>query len=69
MKKKYLIYIFICFFGFIYGFMTHRNHIFPFKIIKKAQNFIKPSFSITEYELAKKKNIKAGINPIKTIKR
>lgn len=63
MKKKYLIYIFICLFGFIYGFMTHRNHIFPFKIIKKTQNFIKPSFSITEYELAKKEKYKSWNKP------
>jgi hypothetical protein len=57
-KKKYLIYVFIAIFFFTYGFLTHRNHIFPFKFIKKIQNQFIPKFNLDQYEAEIKEEYK-----------
>ena len=57
-KKKYLLYVFVGLFLFVYGFLTHRNHIFPFKFIKEIQNYLSAKPNVNQYETEIKEKYK-----------
>ena len=50
MRIKYFAILLICLFFFFYGFISHRNHIFPYQLFKSAKDLIKPEFNIDEHE-------------------